>query len=133
MLRSQLINVGRNEWATAIDGALRPHRADAAGSSVVPPAFSLGDPDAARRMLESAGFVAPAFDEVHAPVHYGSDVDAAFEFVCGFSTVQDRLARLDIRQREQACDRLRRLLAEHHRADGVWLDSRAWIVTARRG
>lgn len=122
----------RNEWATAIDDAFRFDRADAAGSSAVPPAFSLGDPDTARRMLESAGFVTPAFDEVHAPVYYGSDADAAFEFVSGFSTVQDQLARLDSSQREQAIDRLRRLFAEHQRTDGVWLDSRAWIVYARR-
>jgi hypothetical protein len=29
-------------------------------------------------------------------------------------------------------ERLRELLAAHRQADGVWLDSRAWIVTARR-
>lgn len=126
----------RNEWATSIDGAFQPDRADAAASSAaspaIPPAFSLGDPDAARRLLESAGFVAPSFDDVHAPVFYGVDADAAFDFVCEFSTVQEQLARLDTLQRERATDRLRRLLAEHQRTDGVWLDSRAWIVTARR-
>ncbi|MGO1001883.1 class I SAM-dependent methyltransferase [Lysobacter sp. CA196] len=123
----------RNEWATAIEGAFPPAPAGAVSSSTTPPAFSLGDRDVVRRILDAAGFAAPMFEEVHAPVFYGMDVDAAFEFVCGFSTVQDNVARLDSRQRAQAFDRLRRLLTEHQRTDGVWLDSRAWIVAARRG
>jgi len=46
--------------------------------------------------------------------------------------VQETAARLDVGQREHALDRLRHLLAAHRRADGVWFDSRAWIVAARR-
>lgn len=123
----------RNEWATAIESAFPPGEADIGNASTAPPAFSLGDRDVARRILDSAGFAAPAFDEVHAPVFYGTDADAAFEFVSGFSTVQEKLARLDTRQREHASIRLRRMLSEHQKGDGVWLDSRAWIVAAQRG
>lgn len=123
----------RNEWATAIESAFPAEDARVAGSSPAPLAFSLGEQDFVRDILDSAGFAAPTFDEVHAPVCYGIDVDAAFAFVSGFSTVQDKAARLDGRQREHAFDRLRRLLTEHQGADGVWLDSRAWIVTAGRG
>ena len=94
--------------------------------------FSLADPDAVRRILDSAGFADVTFDEVRASVYYGSDVDAAFEFVSGFAMVQETAARLDVGQREHALDRLRHLLAAHRRADGVWFDSRAWIVAARR-
>jgi hypothetical protein len=32
----------------------------------------------------------------------------------------------------QAVERLREELAAHLRHDGVWFDSRSWIVTARR-
>ena len=123
----------RNEWATAIENAFPPDEADLGDASTGPPAFSLGDRDIARGILDSAGFAAPTFEEVHAPVFYGTDADAAFEFVSGFSTVQEKVARLDARQREQALGRLRRMLGEHRKADGVWLDSRAWIVSAQRG
>ncbi|ALN83156.1 class I SAM-dependent methyltransferase [Lysobacter antibioticus] len=122
----------RNEWATAIESAFPPDDTRVENPTT-PPAFSLGAPDFVRRILDAAGFAAPIFEEVHEPVFYGTDVDAAFEFVSGFSTVQEKVARLGTRQREQALDRLRSVLTEHQRADGVWLDSRAWIVTARRG
>ena len=110
--------------------ALPRERFDVAISRLQP--FSLGDPDAVRRILDSAGFAALTFDEVRAPVYYGSDADAAFEFVSRFAVVQETAARLDVRQRERALDRLRQLVAAHRRDDGVWFDSRAWIVAARR-
>ncbi|WP_223619050.1 class I SAM-dependent methyltransferase [Lysobacter sp. ESA13C] len=122
----------RNEWATAIESAFPPDEAGVENSPAAPPAFSLGDQDFVKRILDAAGFAAPMFDEVHEPVFYGTDVDAAFEFVSGFSTVQEKVARLDTGPREQALDRLRGLLTEHQQADGVWFDSRAWIVTTHR-
>jgi SAM-dependent methyltransferase len=122
----------RNEWATSIERALASDEAGIARSPAARQPFSLGDPDAVRRILDSAGFAAPTFDEVRASVYYGSDVDAALEFVSRFAIVQETAARLDVRQRERALDRLRHLLAAHRRADGVWFDSRAWIVAARR-
>ena len=94
--------------------------------------FSLRDPDAVRRTLDSAGFAGLTFDEVRAPVYYGFDAEAAFEFVSRFAVVQETAARLDVHERERALDRLRQLVAAHRRDDGVWFDSRAWIVAARR-
>jgi SAM-dependent methyltransferase len=122
----------RNEWATSIERALASDDAAVAHSPAARQPFSLGDSDAVRRLLDSAGFAAPTFDEVRASVYYGPDVDAAFEFVSGFAIVQETAARLDIRQRERALDRLRHVLAAHQQADGVWFDSRASIVSARR-
>lgn len=122
----------RNQWATSIERALAPDEAGNAPSPAARQPFSLGDPDAVRRILDSAGFAAPTFDEVRASVYYGSDADAAFEFVSRFAIVQETAARLDVRQRERALDRLRHVVAAHRRDDGVWFDSRAWIVAARR-
>lgn len=122
----------RNEWATAIERALVPDDTGSNPTVALPPAFSLGDQDVVSLLLDSAGFTTPTFDEVDAPVFYGRDVDAAFDFVSGFSTVNEKLARLDAGERTRAVDRLRRLLAEHQRIDGVWFDSRAWIVSTRR-
>jgi SAM-dependent methyltransferase len=122
----------RNEWATSIERTLGSGEVGVARSPAARQPFSLGDPDAVRRILDSAGFAGVTFDEVRASVYYGADVDAAFEFVSGFAMVQETAARLDVRQREHALDRLRHLLTAHRRADGVWFDSRAWIVAARR-
>lgn len=121
----------RNEWATAIEGALAPEGAEVS-SPVARQPFSLGDPDIVRRILDAAGFAGPTFEEVKEPVYYGANVDAAFEFVSQFAIVQETAARVDVCQRERALDRLRKQLAAHRRADGVWFDSRAWIVAARR-
>ena len=68
----------RNEWALEIDAAV------GADSDVAGP-FSLGDPDAATRILEGAGFVDVGFSDVDEPVFYGPDVAAAVEFVRGSS------------------------------------------------
>jgi SAM-dependent methyltransferase len=122
----------RNEWTTSIEGALAPDAPDVALSSTARQPFSLGDPDVVRRILDSARFAAATFDDVHVPEFYGPDVDSAFEFVAGFAIVRETVARLDAHQRDRTLDRLRRMLEAHRRADGVWLDSRAWIVTARR-
>jgi len=122
----------RNEWATSIEHALTPDGDTAADAVAVPPAFSQGDQKVVARLLDSTGFTAPAFDDVHAPVFYGRDVEAAFDFVSGFSTVSARLARVDAQERANAVARLRQTLSDHQRSDGVWFDSRAWIVTAHR-
>jgi SAM-dependent methyltransferase len=121
-----------NEWATSIERILAPDAPEVALSPTAQQPFSLGDPGVVRGMLDSAGFDAPVFDDVHEAVYYGSDLDTAFEFVAGFTIVQETMARLDVYQQEHTLDRLRQMLGAHRRADGVWLDSRAWIVTARR-
>jgi hypothetical protein len=42
------------------------------------------------------------------------------------------LKRLDPVAAERALERLRETLVAHASGDGIWFDSRAWIVTARR-
>jgi hypothetical protein len=67
-----------NEWARAINLALGD-AAQAARPGSDP--FSLGAADATADILEGAGF-----DDVHEPVLYGHDLDAALAFVLGFRT-----------------------------------------------
>ena len=50
----------------------------------------------------------------------------------GFTSTRQALERLELANAEQAVRRLRDALAAHLRADGVWLNSRAWIIKARR-
>jgi ubiquinone/menaquinone biosynthesis C-methylase UbiE len=116
----------RNEWDVAIRQSL-----EAAGSKGSD-AFSLADPPAVKGILEAAGFADVAFTDVHEPVYYGPDVTAALAWVRGFRCTSDVLDRLDPAAAARALGRLREMLAAHLSGDGVWFDSRAWIVSARR-
>ena len=119
-----------NEWARAIDAAL--------GDAARPPQpgadpFSLGDAQATARILEGAGFDDTRFEDVHEPVFYGHDVDAALAVVRGFQDTRAALASLSDSEAARAVERLREMLAAHHSDEhGVALDSRSWLITARR-
>jgi len=119
-----------NDWARAIDAAL--------GDAARPPPpgadpFSLGDAAATARILEGAGFHRVRFEEVHEPVLYGHDIDAALAFVVGFQDTTAALARLSEGDAARTVERLRETLAAHHSDErGVALDSRSWLICARR-
>ncbi len=122
----------RNEWASSIDNALAPDQTSSLGRTGAMDPFSLGDPAAVTTILDAAGFVELSFTDVHEPVYYGPDVAEALDWVCGFADVRTTLQQLDPAARERALARLGRTLEAHARNDGIWFDSRAWIVTARR-
>jgi hypothetical protein len=92
----------------------------------------LADPDTVVSILAPAGFVDVTFSDVREPVYYGPDVATAVEWVRGFACTQHVLKSLDAAQAQRALERLHATLAHHARADGIWFDSRAWIVAARR-
>ena len=120
----------RNEWSVCLQRAVAG--LPAAARRALDP-FSLADRPTTERVLDRAGFCDVTFTDVHAPVYYGPDVDAALEWVRGFSSVDDVLRHLDPSSTASVRERLTRTLAAHTREDGVWFDARAWIVSARRG
>jgi SAM-dependent methyltransferase len=122
----------RNEWSVLIERALAACTDVADASLVDPVPFSLADPTETGRILDTAGFVEASFTDVHEPVYYGPDVAAALGWIRGFASVNDVLKRLDPVSTEPALERLRQAVAEHLSGQGVWFDSRAWIVTASR-
>jgi SAM-dependent methyltransferase len=122
----------RNEWEVAIRGALESFEGPADVVPAGPDPFSLADPATVERILDAAGFSEIAFADVHEPVYYGADVAAALGWVRGFTSTDATLKRLDPAGAERALERLRETLAGHAGGDGIWFDSRAWIVTARR-
>jgi ubiquinone/menaquinone biosynthesis C-methylase UbiE len=122
----------RNEWEVAIRQSLAGTEGSAAAGSVGSDAFSLGDPPAVTKTLEAAGFADVAFTDVSEPVCYGPDVAAGLDWIRGFACTREALSRLDPAAAARALERLREMLAAHLSGNGVWFDSRAWIVTARR-
>ena len=112
------------EWAAAIKAP-----SDRSVSPLTEAPFSLADPRTAREILGAAGFTGVEVTELSEPVDYGSQ-DEAYDFVLGMT--QDHFARLDPGDVPAAYDRLRAVLAAHDTGAGVWFDSRAWLVVARR-
>jgi hypothetical protein len=96
-------------------------------------AFSLGDANTVESILRATAFVEVAFEEVREPVYYGPDVESAVGFVSRFSNVTAAVESQPAVERERVLERLRAVIAEHRTPDGVWFDSRAWIITARCG
>lgn len=115
----------RNEWSTAVRRAI---------GTLIPPddgPFSLGDTAVAESVLTAAGWSGVGFTDVHEPVYYGSDTATAYDLVLGLRGTQALLAGLDATAATRARERLRALLADHTNPDGVFFDSRAWIITAQ--
>jgi ubiquinone/menaquinone biosynthesis C-methylase UbiE len=131
-IRSALTDEGRlvmmvwqayeaNEWAVAIQ------RKNAESSA----AFSLADPSSVERILGAAGFADATFQDVHEPVYYGDNVEAALDWIGGFQSTRDALRSLDAASAERERERLSGIAAQHYRDQAVWFDSRAWIIEAR--
>jgi SAM-dependent methyltransferase len=122
----------RNEWSVAIADAL------AGEKKVLPPAvqgsdpFSLADPDTVIPTLDAAGFTDVTFTDVREPVYYGPEVATALRWVGGFACTKDVMRSLDSASAEHILERLRKTVAGHAGADGIWFESQAWIVRARR-
>ena len=121
-----------NEWDVAIDQALGADEGPVAPPFDGPDPFSLADPSTVKEILDAAGFVDVAFTDVHEPVYYGPDVATALDWVSGFTSTAEALKRLGSIAATRAVERLREVLAAHTNDEGIWFNSRAWIVTALR-
>lgn len=95
-------------------------------------AFSLADPATAQRILTVAGFTGIDITDVREPVYYGKDAETAYEAASSLQMTHDLVAGLDPAQAEQARQRLLTNLAAHQTPNGVWFDSRAWLIAAHR-
>ena len=111
------------EWSTVIQHALG---AMPSGGE----AFSLADLPTTQRLLTDAGFTDIHVTDVQEPVYYGPDAGAARDAALSLLVTQDHHADPD--EADHARRRLDAAYAAHETADGVWLDSRAWLITAHR-
>jgi SAM-dependent methyltransferase len=118
------------EWDAVISSALADGRRLPAPAAVDP--FSLADPATAEHLLTAAGFTRLQITDIREPVYYGPDTEAACSAVLSLQSAREMLADLNPTQTEHALQRLRDILATYHTADGIWFDSRAWIITGHR-
>ncbi len=119
-----------NEWEVAIRQALAGADSPTVVAGEGPDPFSLADPATVQRVLGAAGFADIGLTDVHEPVYYGPDTTAALDWVRGFTCTNKVMKRLDPAAAARALARLREVLAARTGDDGIWFDSRAWIVTA---
>jgi len=114
----------QQEWVSSIQ------RAFGTGAPAVNP-FSLADPAVIDDVLTAAGFTDIDIADVREPVWYGANPDAAAEAVLALRMASGALGSPDDDETKRALERLRTVMTEHNTPDGVWFDSRAWIITAR--
>ncbi|HEX2321398.1 MAG TPA: methyltransferase domain-containing protein [Streptosporangiaceae bacterium] len=121
-----------NEWDVVIHQSLGAVEEPMALPAGTPDPFSLAEPSVVTEILEAAQFVDIAFTDVREPVYYGPDVASAVDWVRGFTCSREVLKQLDPAGVVRTVERLREALAAHLSDDGVWFNSRTWIVTGRR-
>jgi SAM-dependent methyltransferase len=122
----------RQEWTIAIRNALSGSESQVAPVGLTHAAFSLADPTVAEDILIAAGFTDVEVIDAREPIYYGPDAPSARDALAGLGMVDGPIAGLDADERARALDRLLRMLDAHDTGEGVWFDSRAWLVTAVR-
>jgi SAM-dependent methyltransferase len=124
--------LARNEWLSALRGALAAGRTLPQPPVGAPGPFGLAEADAVRRILADAGFESIDLEEVNEPVYIGADPDDAFGFVRTLGMTKGMLEDLDEDATARALETLRTTLAAHDTGEGVLLGSSAWLITAHR-
>ncbi len=99
-----------------------------------PGPFSMAGADLVSDQLQYAGYRRVTFERHDAPIAVGRDLDDAVEFALALGPAGEhmRLAGdAGDAKKPEAIAALRDAFAPHLRADGVWLMSSSWIVTAQ--
>jgi SAM-dependent methyltransferase len=97
-----------------------------------PGPFSLADPQHIRHLLGAARFSDVAIEPVTEPVRMGDDVNDVLSFLHENPLGRALTGEADEATAAKAIQALRAELSPHQTPDGVFLDSAAWLVTARR-
>ena len=120
----------RQEWFTAIRHALAGSDRRSAPRGLGHAAFSLADRTVATGVLTAAGFASIEVTDVREPVYYGPDAASARDALSELRMTEDLVADLDVTERARALERVQAMLDAHDTGQGVWFDSRAWLITA---
>ncbi|WP_112243541.1 class I SAM-dependent methyltransferase [Kribbella monticola] len=95
-------------------------------------AFSLADPATVEGLLTAVGFTDLEITDIREPVYYGPDAEAARDAALRLQLTQNLVAELDPTEAGQALERLLDGYEAHRTSTGIWLDTRAWLITATR-
>ena len=125
--------LGRNEWLTAIRGALALGRDLPEPAPDVPGPFGLARAERITAILAESDFADAHLDRVDEPIEFGREADDAFEFLQTFGITKGLTEGLDEDERRRAMDALRRVVEEHETPEGVLFGTEAWLVTATAG
>ena len=124
--------LARNEWLTALRGALAVGRTLGSPPNGAPGPFGLAEPDHVRHVLAEAGFVDVQVEPIEEPMNLGADADDAFSFVRTMGIVEGMTHDLDDDDTARALAAVHAVLKDHETPDGVLIGSAAWLITARR-
>jgi SAM-dependent methyltransferase len=122
----------RNEWLTAVRGALAVGRELPVPPPDAPTPFALADPSRVRTILGASGFDEIQLEAVDEPLVFGRDAADAFGFLRTMGIVEWLTHDLDPDGRTRALDQLRATVEAHEQPSGVAFGSSAWLITARR-
>ena len=105
------------------------------GATCGPGPFSMADADTVRAQLAAAGFADAAFARIDTPIMVGRNLDDAVNFQLAIGPAgeicREAGALFDDHRGAALIADLRHALRPYLRADGVYLDSSSWLVTAR--
>jgi SAM-dependent methyltransferase len=123
--------LGRNEWVTAVRGAVAVGRELPVPPPDAPTPFALAQPARVRTILTTAGFDDIAFAPVDEPLVFGRDAEDAYGFLRTMGIVEWLTRDLDPDARTLALGQLRSTVEAHEQPGGVMFGSSAWLITAR--
>lgn len=101
-----------------------------------PGPFSFGEPERVRKILNDAGFENSVFDKYDTQFKIGASggLDEAIEFIMQIGPTARMIAEADADEatRSRIADDLRTSLKSYDTGQGLALDAKAWVVTARK-
>jgi SAM-dependent methyltransferase len=125
--------LSRNEWLTALRGALAVGRQLPEPPAGAPGPFAQADPDHVRSVLGRAGLTDIELLPSEEPMWFGADVEDAYGFLQTFGITKGLTEGLAESDRARALEALRQTVADHETPEGVLFGSAAWLVRARAG
>jgi len=98
-----------------------------------PGPFAFADSTRVQGILERAGFSSVGFEDVHRTLRIGggADLDQTVDFLLQMGPTARVLRDVEPALKEKVAAAIREALQPYAGADGVRMDSAAWIVTAR--
>jgi SAM-dependent methyltransferase len=125
-------DMAKNEWIVAVRESLAAGRDLPMPPPGAPGPAALADPDDVRGLLTGAGFRDVELTSIDEPIWFGSDADAAYEFVGDIGIVKGLSDGLDPAARRGGHERLKAALRSHETPAGVRFTAAVWQITAER-